>query len=124
MQLNAKRCTLNAVTLEEFQKVELKIGKIAAAERVAGSEKLLKLQVDLGGPDLEHPDVRQIISGIAKQYAPEDLIGKEVTLVVNLESRMMMGMASQGMMLCAHGEDGEPVVLLPEKPVPPGAEIT
>jgi methionyl-tRNA synthetase len=107
---------MSFMTIEEFQKADLRVGKILTAERVEGSEKLLKLSVDIG-------ETRQILSGIAKWYAPEDLIGREAVIIANLEPRMMMGMESQGMILAAHGKDGEPVVLAVEKEVPPGAKI-
>ena len=93
------------------------MGKVLSAERVEGSEKLLKVQVDVGEP-------RQIVSGIAKAYAPEDLVGKEVIVVTNLDPRTMMGLESRGMLLAAHGEDGEPVVLTVERSVPPGSKIS
>ena len=105
------------MTIDEFQKMDLRVGKILAADRVEGSEKLLKLSVDIG-------ETRQILSGIAKSHAPEDLVGREVVIIANLEPRMMMGMESQGMILAAHGENGEPVVLAVEKEVPPGAKIS
>ena len=105
------------MNLEEFQKADLRIGKVILADRVEGSDKLLKLQVDIGEP-------RQILSGIAKWYAPEDLIGKQVVVIANLEPRMMMGMESQGMILAAHGEEGEPVILIPAHEVPTGGKIT
>lgn len=104
------------MTLEDFQKADLRIGKIIAAERVEGSEKLLKLQVDLGEP-------RQILSGIAKWYTPEDLVGKNVLIIANLEPRMMMGFESQGMLLAAHGEDNSAVILMPASDVPPGSKV-
>ena len=106
------------ITYNDFAKIELKIATVLSAERVEGSEKLLKLQVDLGEPDL--PAGRQVISGIAKQYEPETLVGKQVVVVANLEPRMIMGLESQGMLLAASG----PVVLIPEKEVPPGSLIT
>ncbi len=128
------------MTIDEFQKVDLRVGKIISAERVEGSEKLLKLQVDIGekksllpgadeeispdGNGEEIPTTRQILSGIAKAYAPEDMIGKEVVVIVNLEPRMMMGMESQGMLLAAHGENGEPVLLGVEREVSPGSKIS
>jgi methionyl-tRNA synthetase len=112
------------MTIDEFSQAELRVGKVAAAEKVEGSEKLLKLQLDLGGPDPEHPEMRQILSGIAKWYAPEDLIGRNLVIIANLEPRTMMGFESQGMVLAAHGDNGEAVVLMPEKDVPPGAKIT
>ena len=74
------------MTIDEFKNADLRVGEITAAERVEGSEKLLKLKVDLG-----EEEVRQILSGIAKQYTPEDLVGKKVVIVANLDPRTMMG---------------------------------
>ena len=107
------------MTIDEFQKADLRVGKIISAERVEGSEKLLKLQVDIA-----EPTPRQILSGIAKWYTPEDLTGKSVVIIANLEPRMMMGMESNGMLLAAHGEDGTPVIVQPVGDVPPGAKIS
>jgi methionine--tRNA ligase beta chain len=104
------------VNFEEFQKIDLRVAKIISAERVEKSEKLLKLEVDLG------EEKRQIIAGIGKVYNPEDLIDKEIVIVANLESRNLMGLESQGMLLAADLE-GKPVILMPEKDVPPGAKI-
>lgn len=104
------------INFDDFKKIEMKIAKVIAAERVEGSEKLLKLQVDLGAEE------RQIIAGIGKAYAPEDLLGKEIAIIANLEPRQLMGLESQGMVLCASGESG-PVLLCPEKEVPLGAGI-
>ena len=105
------------MTIDEFRNVELRVAKIVAAERVEGSEKLLKLQVDMGEP-------RQIVSGIGKAYAPEALVGKEVVIVANLEPRELMGLTSQGMLLAAHGEAGAPVLLFPDSKVAPGSAIS
>lgn len=105
------------MTIDEFSKVELRVAKILEAERVEGSDKLLKLQVDLGG------EKRQVLSGIAKSYAPEEIIGREFVFVTNLEPRQMMGMESQAMILAAVDAEGKPVVLIPEKEVPPGSGI-
>jgi methionyl-tRNA synthetase len=107
------------MTIDEFQKSDLRVGKIIGAERVEGSEKLLKLQVDIA-----EPEPRQILSGIAKAYAPEDLTGKNVVIIANLDPRMMMGMESNGMLLAAHGEGGAPVIIQPVSDVPPGAKIS
>ena len=104
------------ITYEDFAKLELKIAKVLSAERVEGSEKLLKLQVDLG------TEQRQIVSGIAKAYSPEQLVGKSVVIVANLEPRMIMGLESNGMLLAASDENGQ-VILLPEHDVPPGTGI-
>ena len=92
------------------------VAKILSAENVEGSEKLLKLQVDLG------EEKRQIIAGIGKAYNPEDLAGKEIVIVANLEPRSLMGLESQGMVLAANSESG-PVLIMPEKEVAPGTEL-
>jgi len=93
------------------------------AERVENSEKLLKLKVDLGiDASTSFRIEKQIIAGIGKSYNPEDLIGKEIAIVANLEPRMLMGLESQGMVLAASGATG-PVLLFPEKEVSPGAMI-
>jgi methionine--tRNA ligase beta chain len=104
------------ISFEEFKKIELRVGKVLKAERIGGSEKLLKLIVDLGN------EKRQIVAGIAKYYKPEDLIEKEIVVVANLEPKNLMGIESQGMLLAADVE-GEPVILIPEKEIPPGSII-
>lgn len=112
------------INFDEFKKVELKVVKILEVGRVEGSEKLLKLQVDLGDdPSTSLRIKRQIIAGIGKAYDPEFLIGKEIVIVANLEPRTLMGLESQGMVLAASGENG-PVVLFPEKSVTPGSSIS
>ncbi len=105
------------MTIDEFNAMDLRAGRVMSAERVEGSEKLLKLMVDIGEP-------RQILSGIGKVYAPEEVVGKSVVVIANLEPRMLMGQESTGMLLAAHGEGGEPVLLLPDRDVPPGAKIS
>lgn len=107
------------MTIDEFQQSDLRVGTIISAERVEGSEKLLKLQVDIA-----EPAPRQILSGIAKAYAPEELVGKSVVIIANLEPRMMMGMESNGMLLAAHGEGGAPVLIRPVGEVAPGSKIS
>lgn len=119
---------MSFMTIDEFQKMELRVAKVLSVEPVEGSEKLLKLSVDAGDPrsDLREGSggTRQIISGIAKAYAPADLVGKEVVIIANLDPRMMMGLESQGMILAAHGEGGAPVVLTVEREVPAGSKIS
>ncbi len=104
------------ISFEDFKKLEIKIGKISAAERIESSEKLIKLEVNLG------KEKRQIVAGIAKFYNPDYLINKEVVILVNLEPRKLMGIESQGMVLAADF-DGKPVLLIPEKEVPPGTIV-
>lgn len=105
------------MTIDAFREVDLRVAKVLSAERVEGSEKLVKLQVDLGEP-------RQIIAGIGKAYDPAALVGREIVVVANLDYRKMMGLESQGMLLAAHGGNGEPVILSVEGEVPPGSKIS
>lgn len=95
----------------------MKVGQIVTAEPVEKSEKLLRLTVDFG-----EENHRQVISGIAKSYKPEDIIGKQFVFVVNLEPRSIMGLESQAMILAANS-DGGPVALTPNSPTPNGATI-
>lgn len=105
------------INIEDFFKVEIKMGKILSAEKVEGSEKLLKLMIDIG-----EPTPRQILSGVAKAVPDlEAIVGKMVPIIANLEPRQMMGMESQGMMLCA--DNGIPVLLHPAEEVPPGSVV-
>ena len=106
----------NLIAIQDFAKVELRIGKVVRAERVKKSDKLLCLQVDTG-------KVRQIVAGIGKTYTPEDLIGRKIVVVTNLQPAKLMGVESQGMLLAATGTDGIPVILMPEKDVEEGARI-
>ena len=103
------------ITIDDFKKVQLRVAKVMAAERVEGSEKLLKLQVDMG------EEKRQIVAGIGLGYEPETLIGREIVVVANLEPRALMGIESQGMLLAASND--HPVLLMPEKEVAPGSVI-
>ncbi len=104
------------INIDDFRKVELKVARVLSAERVEGSDKLLKLKVTIGDEE------RQIIGGIGKKYDPETLVGKEIIIVANLEPRQLMGLESQGMLLAAN-DDG-PVLLTPEKEVEPGSRIS
>lgn len=103
------------LSFADFQKIELKIGKILSAEPVAGSDKLLKLEVDLG------EEKRQLAAGIADCYTPDELIGKNIVVVVNLEPKKLRGVLSQGMLLAADVE--KPVLLVPDKDVEPGTKV-
>lgn len=137
------------ISFEDVLNLHLKVGKILTAEALEGSEKLVKLSVDLGIKKQEEKvvveaksessetviaeaataetvaierDIRTIIAGIKKFYAPEDLVGKEVVVVANLAPRKMMGLESQGMILAA--SSGESLALIaPEKAIEPGAEV-
>lgn len=113
---------METVSFDEFKKVEIRIGKIITAEKVVGSDKLLKLEVDFGVSETGEGIKRQIIAGIAQFYAPEVLIGKECPFAYNLAPRMLKGLESQGMILCPSNNEG-PVLLHPDKEVPAGSLI-
>ncbi len=104
-------------TIDDLSKIELKIVTVLEATRMEGSDKLLKLIVDLG------TEKRQILSGIGKSYTPEDIIGKQLVAIVNLDTRVMMGEESQGMIL-ATGDDIENITLIsPLREVAAGSSI-
>jgi len=96
--------------------VQLRIGKIVAAERVEKSEKLVKLQVDIG------TEIRQVVAGIGKSYAPEQLIDRSIVIVVNLKPAKLMGVESQGMLLAASSGDILSVVT-PDREIKPGSKV-
>ena len=108
----------NKITIEDFAKVELKVGEILEAEKVQKSEKLLKFSVDVG-----EKDPRCIVSGIAKHYNPQDLIGKKVCVVTNLKPAKGCGRESCGMLPCACAED-KIVLISPYTDVPVGSTIS
>ncbi|MEK7103382.1 MAG: methionine--tRNA ligase subunit beta [Patescibacteria group bacterium] len=108
--------TKTIITIDDLAKIDLRLGTIVEAQRVEGSEKLLRLQVNIG------EETRQILAGIGKRYTPEELLEKQILVVVNLAPRMMMGMESQGMLLASDDEQG-PVLITPQSPVQPGATL-
>jgi methionyl-tRNA synthetase len=105
------------ITIDDFIKVDLRVGLVKAAERIQGTDKLLKLQVDLG------EETRQILAGIALAYAPEELIGRKVVVVANLAPRKMRGLESNGMLLAASVADGKPVLCTFADDIPAGAKV-
>ena len=106
---NLEPRTSDLSTIDDFAKVDLRVAQIVVAERVPKTDKLLRLEVDLG-PSF-NPSRRQILAGIAEHYAPEALIGRKVVIVANLAPRMMRGLESQGMVVAASvGPDGAPVL--------------
>ena len=96
--------------------MDLRIGQITAAERVPETDKLLKLTIDVG------TETRQVVAGMADTYEPDALIGKQVPLLMNLEPKTIRGVESHGMILAADVE-GRPVLLHPDKQVPPGSIV-
>lgn len=105
------------ITFEEFEKVQLRVGEIVACERVPKSSKLLHETVKFGD------EVRSVVSGIAKHYAPEDLIGKKVVFVTNLAPRKVCGILSEGMILAAEDSDGTLALVTPDKDVKSGTQL-
>lgn len=104
------------ISIEDFKKVEIKVGKILSAEKIPDTDKLLKLSVDLG-----EGTPRQVVSGIALYFPePESLVGKSTMFVANLEPRTIRGHESQGMILAVSTEEGVFSLVAPEKEMPPG----
>ena len=107
------------ITIDDFVKVEMRVGEVLTAERVPKSDKLLRFTIDLGE---ESP--RQILAGIAEHYEPEKLVGRKLAVVSNLKPRKLRGFESQGMVLAASvGEDGRPVLATFTEDVPNGARL-
>lgn len=102
------------IQYEDFMKIDIRVGKIIAAEKVAKTKKLMKLTVDTG------IDERTIVSGIAEHYTPEEVIGRQVSVLVNLEPKPLKGIVSQGMILMAENADGTLSFVSPDKEVKPG----
>ena len=107
------------IPYEHFSAMDLRIATVTAAERVEKSDKLLKLQLDLG-PEL---GPRQIVAGVGKAYTPEELVGSQIVIVANLEPRALMGLTSDGMLLAARDDEGVPVLLCPRRQTPAGSKI-
>lgn len=105
------------VTFDDFMKMQFQVGEIISCEAVAKSKKLLCSQVRIGS------QVKQIVSGIRKDYSPEEMVGKKVMVLVNLKPAKLAGVLSEGMLLCAEDADGVLSLMTPEKPMPSGAEI-
>ena len=106
------------IEYDDFAKLELKAGTVVACEKVQKTDKLLKLEVDLGS------EKRIIVSGIAQHYTAEQMVGKQVIVVTNLAPRKMKGIESQGMILTAEDSDGKLKLLKPEEPVSPGSNVS
>jgi methionyl-tRNA synthetase len=105
------------IAIDDFMKVELRVAKVLAAERVPKSKRLLKLQVDVG------TEQRTLVAGIAEAYEPDALIGRSIVVVFNLQPATLMGVESNGMVLAASPEGGKPILLGFEQPPPPGTRV-
>ena len=108
------------VSIKEFQKIDLKVGEVLTAESVPGADKLLKLTVDIGG------EVRTMVAGIALSYRPEELPGKRVVVVANLEPATIRGVRSEGMVLAGwvKGDDQSITLVSLERPLPQGSKVS
>jgi len=107
---------MSLITIEQFFQTDLQVATITAAEPISNSNKLLKMSVDLGS------ETRVLVAGIAREYPCEDLLGRQVIVVTNLQPAKLMGVESQGMVLAA-SVDGRPVLLQPGEEVPNGTAV-
>jgi methionine--tRNA ligase beta chain len=105
------------ITFADFEKIDLRIGKIVEATQVPESKKLIKILVDFGS------EKRQAVAGLLKYYKPEELVGKKCVFLLNLQRRMLAGIESQCMILAAENEAGNVTVLQPEKDIVEGSKI-
>jgi methionyl-tRNA synthetase len=105
------------IAIDDFMKVELRVAKVLAAERVPKSNRLLKLQVDVG------TEQRTLVAGIAEAYEPDALVGKSVVVVFNLKPAKLMGIESNGMVLAASPDGGKPIVVTFEEAPAPGTRV-
>ncbi len=105
------------INIDDFKKIDLRVAKILKAEKMENSDKLLRLEIDLGF------EQRQILAGIALQYQPEEIIGQQIIVVANLAPRMLRGLESKGMLLAASNDEGKICLLTPNKEIEPGSAI-
>ena len=107
----------STVTLDDFKKIDLRIARVLSAENVPKSEKLLKIQIEMGG------ETRQVLAGIAQHYQPKDLVGKQLIVVANLQPAKLMGHESQGMILAASDSDGKLTIVCPLSEISSGSVV-
>jgi len=105
------------ISFDEFQKLDLRVGKIIEANQILGSRNLIRMIVNFGN------EKRQAIAGLLQYYKPDDLVGKKCAFVLNLQRRKMMGVESQCMILAAEDNKGNVIVLQPEKDIDEGSKI-
>lgn len=105
------------ITIDEFRNIELKVATVKAAEPHPNADKLMVLHIDLGS------EQRQILAGIRNDYTAEELVGRQIVVVANLQTAKLRGLESQGMLLAA-SDEGRVVILAPQKPVQPGAKVS
>jgi methionyl-tRNA synthetase len=105
------------ISIDEFARLDLRVAKVLSADSIKGSKKLIQLEVDLGG------ERRTLLAGIAQTHKPQDLVGKKVIVVANLQPAKLMGIESQGMVLAAVADEQNIVLVVPEGDVPPGTRV-
>jgi methionyl-tRNA synthetase len=105
------------ITIDDFAKLDLRVATVTAAERVEKADKLLKLTLDVGGKP------RQVVSGIAKYYSPEDMVGRSVIIVANLKPVKLRGILSEGMILAASDDSGKLVLVTVSEDIASGAQV-
>ena len=105
------------ITFDEFQKLDIRIGRITEANQIPGSRNLIRIMADFG------TEKRQAVAGLVQWYKPEELVGKKYVFLLNLQKRVMMGVESQCMILAAEDDKGNIVVLQPEKDIAEGSRI-
>jgi methionyl-tRNA synthetase len=106
------------ISIDDFAKVDLRVGLVLSAERVKGSDKLMLMKVDIG-----EPEPRTIVAGNAEAYTPEQLLNRKVAIVANLQARKLKGIPSNGMIVAASVEGGKPVLAGFHEDIPPGARL-
>jgi len=107
---------METITFDEFKRLDLRVAEILKAERVEGTDKLLKLEVDIG------TERRQMVAGIAQEYSPEELVGKKLTVIANLKPAVIRGIESQGMILAGELE-GKAVIPFFTEDIPAGSKV-
>ena len=110
--------TKEEIDIDSFKKIDLKVGKIIAAENVEKSNKLIKIKVSLGDGE------KTILSGIRNQYTAEELVGKKIIVIDNLKPAKLMGLESQGMLLAAQDKDGKLALLTVDKDIEEGSSVS
>ena len=105
------------ISFDEFQKLDLRVGKISEATQIPNSKKLIRIIVDFGS------EKRQAVAGLLKYYQPEELVGKKCVFLLNLQRRMLAGVESQCMILAAEDSEENVTVLMPEKDIAEGSKI-
>jgi len=106
------------ISIDDFAKVDLRVGVVRSAEKVKKADRLLHLMVDIG-----EPEPRSIVAGIAEAYAPESLVGRKIVIVANLEPRKLRGLVSQGMVVAASADGGKPALVGFHEDAPVGARL-